>query len=66
MSLKIRWMVVALCLLLEGGCSDMSSQEQHQVINAGESSGVSYYKQQGQDMASTLSEELGSALGNMH
>ena len=52
--------------MLQAGCSDMSSQEQHQVINTGEASGTNYYQQQGQDVATTLSEELGSAFGNMH
>ena len=64
--LNVRWVLVVICFMLQAGCSDMSSQEQHQVINTGEASGTNYYQQQGQDVATTLSEELGSAFGNMH
>ena len=66
MLLNIRWVLVVICLMLQVGCSDVSSQEQHQVVNAGEASGASYYQQQGQDMGTTLSNEIGSAFGNMH
>ena len=66
MLLNIRWVLVVICLMLQVGCSDMSSQEQHQVVNAWKASGASYYQQQGQDMGTTLSNEIGSALGNMH
>ena len=64
--LNVRWVLVVICFMLQTGCSDMSSQEQHQVINTGEASGANYYRQQGQDVATSLSEELGSAFGNMH
>ncbi len=48
------------------GCSDISSQEPHQAINAGKATGASYYQQQGQDLGATLSNELGAAFGDMH
>tara|TARA_B100001093_G_C26288575_1_gene784238 strand:+ start:126 stop:284 length:159 start_codon:yes stop_codon:yes gene_type:complete len=51
--------------MLITGCSDFSSKEQHQVIDAGETSGANYYQQQGEDFATTLSRDLGSAFGNV-
>ena len=64
MWLLCRWLVVVLVMLITG-CSDFSSKEQHQVIDAGETSGTNYYQQQGEDFATTLSRDLGSAFGNV-
>ena len=66
MLLNIRWVLVATCVMIQVGCSDMSSQEQHQVINAGETSGSNYYNKQAQSIGTTLSNEIGTAFGDMH
>jgi hypothetical protein len=62
---KSMLLTLMLWSLVLSGCADMSNQQQDQVTSAGVDSGKSFYQQQGETFGKTLSNQLGTAFGDM-
>ena len=57
---------VVSALAIVAGCSSEANAASQDAANAGAASGEAFYQKQGEDFGTSLSQQLGEALGNTH